>query len=421
MREYCPMEQHPIPQQISSYQFRLVGDMTLKQFFQLAAGALIALLLYTSPLHPILKWPLMIFFFALGAALAFLPFQERPLEKWIIAFFRSIYAPTSYSWQKLTVIPDYFQPETQATQPTSGNTKSPASNLPFLNNLEEAENVFLNKIGTLFNATPHPQTQTTSAPTPPVQPVNTPAPQPVINNEKIVISSQNIATNSVIQPSLPVVPNIPSSTQPVPVPVSTAHAPQPIHIPTPNPVEVKQTVIPTSTVAEVKAPPKLVIQEVGGPKPNIQIDSTHQVGQVFTAHPTQGQMAQFSSEAAPPSVPEHPNLVSGQVMDANGKIIEGAILEIRDDQSRPVRALKSNKAGHFMIVTPLLNGRYELIVEKDGFDFAPLVFETKGEIIQPIAIRSKNALQAEPVAQPMQQVTMNATVNTPLSGNIMTT
>ncbi len=32
------MEQHPIPQQISSYQIKLVGDMTLKQFFQVKAA-----------------------------------------------------------------------------------------------------------------------------------------------------------------------------------------------------------------------------------------------------------------------------------------------------------------------------------------------------------------------------------------------
>ena len=39
--------EHPIPQQISAYHFRLVGDMTLKQFFQVAAGALISLVLFS--------------------------------------------------------------------------------------------------------------------------------------------------------------------------------------------------------------------------------------------------------------------------------------------------------------------------------------------------------------------------------------
>jgi len=36
------MEQHPIPQQISSYQFKLVGDMTLAQFGKAAGGIVIA-------------------------------------------------------------------------------------------------------------------------------------------------------------------------------------------------------------------------------------------------------------------------------------------------------------------------------------------------------------------------------------------
>jgi len=33
------MEQHPIPQQISSYEFKLVGEMTLKQFLKAAGFA----------------------------------------------------------------------------------------------------------------------------------------------------------------------------------------------------------------------------------------------------------------------------------------------------------------------------------------------------------------------------------------------
>src|SRR3989344_8025043 len=102
------MEQHPIPQQITSYQFRLVGDMTLKQFFQLAGGIVVALFFYWTPLHPLIKWPLIFFFTLLGVAMAFLPFEDRPLENWIIAFFRSIYSPTIYSWKKSATEPKFF-------------------------------------------------------------------------------------------------------------------------------------------------------------------------------------------------------------------------------------------------------------------------------------------------------------------------
>jgi len=94
------METHPVPQQISAYQFRLVGDMTLKQFFQVGGGALVSLLIYATGIHPIIKWPLILFSFSLGAALAFLPFEERPLSQWLLSFFRSVYSPTIYFWEK---------------------------------------------------------------------------------------------------------------------------------------------------------------------------------------------------------------------------------------------------------------------------------------------------------------------------------
>jgi hypothetical protein len=112
---------------------------------------------------------------------------------------------------------------------------------------------------------------------------------------------------------------------------------------------------------------------------------------------TQGQMAQFSPDAAPPLPPSIPNTVVGQVIDPDGKIVESAILEIRDLAGRPVRALRSNKVGHFMVVTGLTNGQYDIITEKEGLVFPPLTFEAKGEIIPPIAVRasSKESMAAQ--------------------------
>ena len=75
-------------------------------------------------------------------------------------------------------------------------------------------------------------------------------------------------------------------------------------------------------------------------------------------------------------------------MDNQKKLIEGAILEILDESGRSVRALRTNKAGHFLIVTPLTNGKYQIVTEKEGFNFDPVWFEANGNIIQPIAIQS---------------------------------
>ena len=94
------MEQHPIPQQITSYEFKLVGDMTLRQFAKAAGGVIIALLINSSKLVFFVKWPLIFIFAAGGLALAFVPFQDRPLETWLMAFIKSIYSPTIYTYKK---------------------------------------------------------------------------------------------------------------------------------------------------------------------------------------------------------------------------------------------------------------------------------------------------------------------------------
>lgn len=94
------MEQHPIPQQITSYEFKLVGEMTLKQFGKAAGGIIIALLINATGLVFFVKWPLMFIFAAGGLAMAFVPFQDRPLETWLLSFIRSIYMPTIYVWKK---------------------------------------------------------------------------------------------------------------------------------------------------------------------------------------------------------------------------------------------------------------------------------------------------------------------------------
>ncbi len=115
------MEQHPIPQDITGFKFKLVGDMTLKQFGELAFGAVVAYVFYVSNWVPFIKWPLVAFFGLLGIALAFLPIEERPLDIWIINFVRAIYRPTLFVWKKDSGVIDY-----NTTVPTS----APANQTP---------------------------------------------------------------------------------------------------------------------------------------------------------------------------------------------------------------------------------------------------------------------------------------------------
>ena len=91
---------HPIPQNVTNFEFHLVGDMTLKQFGYLAAGLGFAFLVFTtlSTIQPVIAWPLIVISALLGVAFAFLPIQERPLDHWVAAFFRAIFQPTSLKY-----------------------------------------------------------------------------------------------------------------------------------------------------------------------------------------------------------------------------------------------------------------------------------------------------------------------------------
>lgn len=349
------MEQHPIPQQISSYQFKLVGDMTLKQFFQVAGGVIVSLIFYSTPLHPIIKWPFILFSAGMGAALAFLPFEERPLERWIFAFFRSIYSPTLYFWKK-TEKPPVFFTETAAspaiTTVDTLNVPDTALNaVPIqskdINNLEIAEKTFLQKIGGLFSITSTANGPQTTA-------------------KQTTVTSNAAVSVTFTKPVLkPVINEVKPST--------VVH--QPLSVPSQIP-----TVI-------TKSAPKLVVEE-SLPITSYRSPITNVIaGEKIEEKPITSNVVEFSVDAAPPSPPIAINTITGQVMDQDRKIIEGTILEIKDSNGRPVRALKSNKAGHFIIVTPLQNGKYEVTIEKEGFTFEPVSFDAVGNMIPAIAIR----------------------------------
>ena len=146
-------EQHPIPQQISAFQFHLVGDMTLKQFLYVAGGALIGLLIYATGLPGLVKWPLILISVGGGAAIAFFPLQDRPLTTWILSFFQSIYSPTIFVWQKGSYSEEVYQPEdaqsqTAAPQGVPATTPAPEAKplAPAETNLEEKDKSFLSRI-----------------------------------------------------------------------------------------------------------------------------------------------------------------------------------------------------------------------------------------------------------------------------------
>src|SRR4051812_35646257 len=95
------MENHPIPQDITGFQFKLVGKMTVRQFIYVGTGVLLAWLVYFILKFPLLlSLPLALIFSLGGVALAFLPIDGRPLDVMLGNFLKAVFAPTQYIYDK---------------------------------------------------------------------------------------------------------------------------------------------------------------------------------------------------------------------------------------------------------------------------------------------------------------------------------
>jgi hypothetical protein len=367
------MEQHAVPQQISSYSFKLVGDMTLKQFLEIGGGVGVGIIFYATALPALIKWPLILISVLIGGALAFVPFEERPLEQWIFAFFRSIYSPTLYYWKKDEIKPVYFAPETAAS-PTSPLLPKPSTGealpghpatfvqyieaakpeetsiapvteqitqvtetgerISFLANLEETEKAFLSTVSNLFRLIPQP-------------------------------------------PPIPKTITIPRHDEP-------KQEPKPVKIPPIKPQVIAKIPFKRQPISQTV----INVEPTLNPK-TVEVKKTL-IGEKLPTVKT----ANFAANALP-SAPTQPNTIAGQVLNTEGKIIEGAILEIKDAAGRPARAVRTNKTGHFFITIPFTNGKYEIITEKEGYIFDPVSFEAKGELIPSISIKAKAKAEIE--------------------------
>jgi hypothetical protein len=302
------MEQHAIPQQISSYEFKLVGDMTLKQFLKAAAGIILALLINASGLIFFLKWPLMLLCGGGGLMLAFVPFQDRPLETWVTAFLKSIYSPTIYTYKKMPD-KDWIDLIMSKSKNSKTDDEEEAEVIPIKDKakvrefIESLPSVRLNKKEEEENEGKKPETGEK---------------KPETRNEKQEIENKK----------------------------------------------------PENGNQKTK--------EWQNQAANLNL-KTEKLGATGKA---------VFGEIPMPDKPEIPNIVVGMVTDMEGKIVEGAIVEIQDKNGNPSRVLKTNSLGQFKTTTTLANGNYLVITEKENYNFDRVNIALTGKIVEPIKIKA---------------------------------
>ncbi|MCR4263975.1 MAG: hypothetical protein NUV98_04635 [Candidatus Roizmanbacteria bacterium] len=142
------MDQHPVPRNVTGFEFQLIGFMTLKQFFYLLFSAGFVLVFWKGPFG-ILSVPLATLAAIVGVAFAFLPVQERPMEIWLKNFIVSVYSPTQYLWRQERVTPDYLKPD----RTTNAKKRKPKQNLDLLH--QDARNKLQQYLQTIEETEAH--------------------------------------------------------------------------------------------------------------------------------------------------------------------------------------------------------------------------------------------------------------------------
>lgn len=98
---------------------------------------------------------------------------------------------------------------------------------------------------------------------------------------------------------------------------------------------------------------------------------------------------QTPKETLPLIQPEKPNVISGVALSKEGNLVESAVVIIKDQDGDPVRALKTNNLGQFIVTTPLPDNNYILVINAVNHSFDPVRINLTGSIVQPLVFRAK--------------------------------
>ena len=385
------MENHPIPQDITGFQFKLIGDMTIKQFAYLAAGVILGWITYVLPIFILIKIPFVLFFAGFGVAAAFVPIEGRPFDVMIANYFKALFNPTQYVYRKIGGHMWFPQINKQTVQALETKPVSPDStqklkdflkSLPqkTKNKLDEKELAFLNSLSSLSLT---PQANQAQQITPFKQAEETKKGEEKSLKTEGETESQKEKnldeTASNLKKQLEEA-KLAETTKAGSAQYETAH----------------------TKVMELEK----LLQEIQSQKQNLEgqiielrkkLDMKNQ--NVFTpsvaqAKPQTQTVRQIPRElgksAGLPLISEFPNLIAGIIKDPRDNPLPNILVEVKDESGNPVRAFKTNVLGQFASATPLANGTYAISFEdpKTENKFDTVEIKVTGEILMPIEVIS---------------------------------
>lgn len=341
------MENHPIPQNVTGFEFKLIGDMTIKQFAYLAAGSILAYLTFILPIHFLIKWPFMIVFILLGIALAFIPVGGRPMDRMIINFIKALFSENQYVFRQT---------------PTPVNVSVVTSTIP------KPKEQMVHQTANQFPSTPAlaPKLQEPTTPPQPIPEIITPFPltpgDPKMQAQKLSQEQERI-TKQLEQAKK-----------------GTG-------------IEAQQSVIDLNRRLQQVLLDKARLE---AELTNLKREATARA-QTVTPGVFEPKVSEHVKvipqnqgiELGATITPSSPNIVSGVVKDQKGEVLQGIIVEIQDKSGIAQRAFKTSKLGQFASSTPLASGTYRIELEDplNRFKFEVIELTLTGSGVLPIEIK----------------------------------
>lgn len=436
------MEQHPVPQNVTTFQFRLIGDMTIKQFGYLAGGAILAYVSYKLPLPFFFRWPLTVVFALGGFGFAFVPIEERPMDVWVLSFLKNVYSPTLFHWEYSPAKPETLvSPGLPTPLKTTTVRQTDFASLPKQTPKTQTQQLS-GALQQLF--TPKPSHQPAKQMAVPKQKTKTPlddfflwidalfAPKPQQKPSPVVqeaptpasIASMRMQQKAASQTSTP--SGLSPSKQGVPMPQKPPASPEENEEKQKQAneeltmlklqLEALQKELQTKNVVESrlldlqKQMSEVMAQREATEKELVRLRQMSQMRMPQQPQKSAGFIGKTTNEptvkvmgmdaalkAGLPKLTTFPNVVTGIIKDYDKNLLPGVLVTVKDKEGVPLRALKTNKLGQFAASTPLPNGTYLVEVEdpREKYLFDRVQITLNGAVMPAILIAAKSKKQLD--------------------------
>lgn len=373
------IEGHPIPQDITGFQFRLIGDMTVKQFAYLAAGVVIAFICFSLPIFFVFKVLIGGFFALCGVFLAFVPVEGRPADTMIMLFLSALLKPNEFSYKKtsaasnVTVTPAQVKAiEPEKKEETKNEkvffTSNPPADITMPDDTTDSSN-----IDTSFAD----------------------AAQPSLQQIPVQEPSQQIEPQGELKTETPV----DQTTQMLQQELAEAKQEEKEHVGQPQESQAHEKVLDLEKqLQDMQSQKELLEQQLVQLQSKLQSHPTHVFTPTTASVPEETEHVkkipqQLQKSTGVPFAPDVPNLITGVIKDPRGNVLPNILVEVKDKDQNPVRAFKTNQLGQFLSATPLLNGTYTITFEdpKKQQKFDTVEITADGSILYPLEVTSVDA------------------------------